>query len=223
METLMLKSLSFGAKLKHLLFLINFLLVAFTIQELKAQTPGIVIKGINPAHEDLLSAMNSMMGKIYSLKMSGDFDKDYAAILQEFDQGGSDLCKIYIMSGEDPKLIENAKVSVVELKAHQKQLRYFAAYDKLPDTQITHHNDLMGTINKMMSEMKRKATSGNINNDFATMMVLYNWAATEMAKSEIHYGLNPEIKGQAKETLEELSCVENGYMDWFSKTSVAKQ
>jgi uncharacterized protein (DUF305 family) len=223
MEKKMLMNVSIKAKLRYLLVFGSFIIAPICLNEAKAQTSGIVIKAASLEPEDLMRPMNSMMGKIRSLKMSDNFEKDYVAIMQEFQQGGIDLCKIYKIAGEDPKLLEEANVSIVQLKEDQRQLRSFEAEDKLPETGKPKPNDLMETLNKMIVEMERKARSGDMDSDYATMMVLYDWAATEMGKSELHYGLNAELKNQARDMIEGFSCKENNLIDWLNKNSVANK
>jgi hypothetical protein len=218
MEKKMLKNVFVNTTLSYLLFG-SFLLVG-GLKEANAQTPGLVIKAANPKHEALMRPMDHMMGRIYALKMSGDFEKDYVAIMREFNEGGKDLCAIYEMSGEDAKLIENAKVSRVELKEHQKQLRSFA---NVRSGQTIKSNDLMETLNTMMKEMKRKAATGDLNTDFASMMILFDWAGTEMAKAELRYGSDPGLKASAGDMVEKYSCRENDLMGWLYKDKTASK
>jgi len=223
MEKKMLENLSLRTKLKHL-FIGSCLVVSGCLaNEMKAQASGIAFKTINLTKEDLVKPMNTMMDKIYSLKMSGDFDKDYVAIVKEFQQGGIDLCKIYEMSGEDPKLLEFARVSEVELKENQKQLKGFYYKDVVTTTVKPEHNDLMATLNKMMKEINAKGHTGDLNTDYASIMMLYNWANTEMAKAELAYGRNTELKKKSADIFEEFSCQENNLVEWLHKSSVAEK
>ena len=223
MEKKMLENLSLKTKLKHLIVGSCLVITPFIANEIKAQTPGITLKTIGLTHEDLVKPMNIMMDKIYSLKMSGDFDKDYVAIMKEFQQGGIDLCKIYEMSGEDPKLLEHARVSAVELKEDQRNLKGFYYKDIVTTSGKSEHNDLMATLNKMMKVINDKGRSGNLNNDYAAIMITYNWASTEMARAELNYGRNNELKNKSADILETFSCQENALVEWINKTSVAEK
>jgi uncharacterized protein (DUF305 family) len=221
MEKKVLENLSLKTKLKYLC-VSSFLLIApVMMQDIKAQTPGSIIKTVHFGKEDLTRPMNSMMDRIYAIKMSGDFDKDYVAIMQEFQQGGIDLCKIYEMSGEDPKLLEHAKVGAVELKEDQKLLK--ACCNKNTKTNNrSEPNDLMKTLAIMMKGIEQKGKSGNLNNDYAAVMSYYNWANIEMAKAELRYGLNTELKNRSRGIIEEFSCQENSLAEWQDKSVAEK-
>jgi uncharacterized protein (DUF305 family) len=186
-----------------------------------AQTPGIYIKVKEPKTDVFIRPMERMMTNIYNLKMTGDFDKDYVAIMKEFQEGGKDLTGIYQRAGEDPRLIENAKVSKVELKEHQKQLNNF--YSPTRETSPRKHGEMIATLNKMMDEMKRKGDNGDLDMDYATVMTLYNWAGSELAKSELRHGLNAELHETSKELIEEFADNQNDLMSWFGKYSTASK
>ncbi|HWY12141.1 MAG TPA: hypothetical protein VN026_12490 [Bacteroidia bacterium] len=222
MEKKMLENLSLRTKLKQLAFGGLLLIAPVLSQDLKAQTEIVTFKTGAVGHEDLMRPMNSMMDKIFSIKMSGDFDKDYVSIMEEFQQGGINLCKIYEMSGEDAKLLENAKVSVVELKEDQKQLKTFYNKDVTASTAKTGHNELMQTLNSMMKQMKDKGQSGDLNKDYAVVMSLYNWANSEMAKVELNCGQNSELKNRCSAIVDEFSCHENTLNEWLDKSFAEK-
>ncbi len=181
----------------------------------RGQTPGIVIKAANPTHENFVKPMTSMMDRIYTLKMSGDFDRDYTAIMQEFQRGGIGLCKIYQMAGSDPVLEESAKVSTVEMKEHEKQMKSFGTKDKISGYHTEGHNTLMATLNKMMTDMKYNTRSGKVEQDFATAMAIYNRAGAELAKAELRYGNNCALKQRSGDMLEEYVSNENVMMNWM--------
>lgn len=187
-----------------------------------AQTPGIYVKVAEPKSELLMRPMERMMTNIYNLKMTGDFDRDYLAIMNEFQEGGKNLCGIYAKAGDDAKLIENAKVGKVQLKEQQKQLKNLSGTVSTYTIQ-QRNNDLMETLNTMMSEMKRKSNSGKFDTDYTSVMVLYNWAGSELAKAELHYGLNKELKDQSQDMLDEFSDNENILMNWFNRESTASK
>ena len=204
-------------KLKYLC-LGSFLFIApLTMQNINAQTPVNVNTSVHFGKEDLQQPMTSMMNRIYTIKMTGDFDKDYVAIMNEFQQGGIDLCKIYEMSGEDPKLLENAKISAVELKEDQKILKTFANKEIKTTTTQKEPNDLMQSLNNMMKGVEQVGKTGNLNNDYASIMLMYNWANIEMAKSELHYGHNTALKNRAAGIVEEFSCHESSLTEWLDK------
>ena len=55
-------------------------------------------------------------------------------------------------------------------------------------------------MDKMMTDMAVKPT-GDVDHDFVAMMVPHHQGAIDMARSELHYGLNPRLKTIAQEII----------------------
>jgi hypothetical protein len=215
-------NLSLKTKLKHICIGSLFLFAPVLTPSIQAQTPGIVMKAVKFEHEDLMRPLHSMMNKIYNIKMSGDFDKDYAAIMSEFQQGGISLCKVYEIGGEDSKLLESARINAVELKEEERLLKGCEISAPKTVTKTKEPNPLMQILNEMMTFMEQKSHTGNIDNDYLFVMAAYGWANAEMAKAELHFGQNHALKNRSVEIIEGASCRDNTLAEWVS-TSMAEK
>lgn len=159
-------------------------------------------------HEDLHKAMTKMMQKMESMKMTGDPDHDFAMMMAEHHQGSIDMSEIIVASGKDQKTKALAQSILDKQPREQEQLR---SHSK-PETHDAHaaHNSGAGTsaakeknsfssdMKKAMEEMKSQMTSmkmtGNLDHDFAMMMIPHHQSAITMADAEISYGQDQEIK-----------------------------
>ncbi|MEJ7680312.1 MAG: DUF305 domain-containing protein [Segetibacter sp.] len=59
---------------------------------------------MNKSGDDLMSVMNASMAKMESMKMTGDFDLDFANMLIEHHQGAVDMSKVEVAKGTDEKI-----------------------------------------------------------------------------------------------------------------------
>ncbi len=57
---------------------------------------------------------------------------------------------------------------------------------------------MMQHMQKMMDDMKTMQSSGNPDNDFASMMKAHHLKAIEMAQMEVSQGSNAEMKAMAQ-------------------------
>lgn len=64
----------------------------------------------------LMSSMNTMMDKMSSMKMSDDFDMDFANMMIEHHQGAIDMSEQEIKSGSDTKMKEMAQTTMTKQK-----------------------------------------------------------------------------------------------------------
>jgi uncharacterized protein (DUF305 family) len=219
MEKKMSGNFSLKTKLKKLC-ISGLLVVAPFVSQ--AQTPGIVVKAIHFEHENLMRPMHDMMNKIYAIKMSGDFDTDYSAIMREFQQGGISLSKVYQFSGEDSKLLENARVNAVQLKEEQRLLKGCVLKGTKTTSATKEPNDMMSVLNFMMKRMEQYGQSGNLDYDYAVIMNTYDWANSELAKAELRHGQNDELKNRSAEIVEGSYCRNNTLTEWADKTVAEK-
>lgn len=67
----------------------------------------------------------------------------------------------------------------------------------------TNGANLMELMNKNMQEMKSMQSSGNPDNDFASMMKTHHMGALEMAQAEVAQGSNAEMKAMAQKMVDE--------------------
>lgn len=61
---------------------------------------------------------------------------------------------------------------------------------------------LMEIMNKNMAEMKAMQSTGNPDNDFASMMKIHHMGALEMAQKEVAQGIDAELKAMAQKMID---------------------
>jgi len=159
-------------------------------------------------HEDLHKAMTKMMQKMESMKMTGDPDHDFAMMMAEHHQGSIDMSEIIVASGKDQKIKALAQSILDKQPREQEQLRSHskpethdapAAHNSGAGTSAAKEkNSFASGMKKAMEEMKSQMTSmkmtGNLDHDFAIMMIPHHQSAITMADAEISYGKDQEIK-----------------------------
>ena len=69
-------------------------------------------------------------------------------------------------------------------------------------TPTTGDANLKDLLNKNMQEMKAMQSSGNPDNDFASMMKTHHLGATEMAQAEVAQGSDAEMKAMAQKMID---------------------
>lgn len=75
------------------------------------------------------------------------------------------------------------------------------------------HRSMMGGMEKM----KAMQSTGNTDNDFATMMRMHHQQAVEMAKAEIEHGKSPELKAMAQKIIKDQQKEIAQFDQWLAK------
>jgi len=79
------------------------------------------MKGM-PAAGDMRGSMMGMMKGMESMQMTGDADRDFAAMMKLHHQGAIDMSQVELQSGKDPKMRAMAK-RIIE--AQNKEIKEF--------------------------------------------------------------------------------------------------
>jgi len=178
-------------------------------------------------HEDLHQAMNKMMQKMKSMKMTGDPDKDFAGLMIEHHQGAIDAANIVVKSGKDKEIKLMAQKILSSQPQDQKDLHHLnAKHDQshaahAQGTSATHisqfPNEIKGIMDAMDSRMKNIKMSGNLDYDFATMILDHHEAAIALANAEIKYGTVTEVKSIAEKIKSDSQRDINELQRWKSQ------
>ena len=80
-------------------------------------------------------------------------------------------------------------------------------------------NDSMKTMDR---DMAAALMNGNVDHDFATMMIPHHQGAIDMAKAELMYGKDPVMRRLAQEILIDQQSEIDAMFLWLNKSSAAK-
>ena len=167
---------------------------------------ALLVSAFTVVHEDLHQAMNKMMQKMKAMKMTGDPDKDFAMMMIEHHQGAIDAANIVVKSGKDEKIKAMARKTLQMQPQDQKDLRKHTnmehdqnATAKKDDSHATHskssdasasssHSDQFSNeMNKVMADMESKMKSmkmsGNLDHDFAALVIDHLQAPLDVSES----------------------------------------
>lgn len=161
------------------------------------------------------ASMNSMMERMKNVKMTGDFDVDFANMMIEHHQGGIDMAQIEVTQGRDEKLKAKAQEILTKQKDEQRKLRDFASSYK-PSGMKHGEGELQTNMNEMMSMMQSMKMSGDVDKDFATMMMHHHEHGIAMAKMEVKHGMSDELKKMAQKSIDDQQKDNKELQAWLS-------
>jgi len=75
----------------------------------------------------------------------------------------------------------------------------------------------------MDREMANAPMNGNVDHDFATMMMPHHQGAIDMAKAELIYGKDPVMRRLAQEIIVDQQSEIDAMQLWLTKTSAANK
>ncbi len=167
-----------------------------------------------------MQSMSSMMDKMKDMKMTGDFDLDFANMMIMHHQAAVDMSQVEIVEGTDEKIITMAKNIITAQNAEIGQLQDFIKTYKVPETKIKSdemHEELAKTMKAMMDKMHTMKMTGNADKDFVMMMIPHHESAVKMAQAELLHGKQPELKKMAQKIISDQNKEIDEFKSWSSK------
>lgn len=163
----------------------------------------------------LMAAMNAMMDRMHIMKMSGDFDTDWANMMIEHHQGAIDMSQVELSQGKDEKMKAKAQEIITKQKEEQDKMKDVVKSSKPSDMKMG-EGELQKSMTEMMDKMKNMQMSGDIDKDFATMMIQHHEDGIAMAKKEVANGMNAELKKMAQKSITDQTKDISEFKQWLS-------
>lgn len=148
----------------------------------------------------MMSCMNSMMDKMKNVKMTGDFDVDFANMMIEHHKGAVEMSEQELKSGTDEKIKAMAQKIITVQKAEIDQLKDFVSNYK-PSGMKHGEGELQKSMSDLENKMHSNEMTGDTDRDFATMMISHHEEAVAMSKKELANGMSAQLKKMAQRTI----------------------
>lgn len=185
--------------------IIFFLMTACTKEKDKTQI----------AHDEdkMMMIMHEMDKKMDTMTMTKDIDHDFSMMMMIHHQTAIDMAKEELKSGKDATLKQMAQTMIdMQTKEISEFQAFVNGHTKAPhNINEEQHMKLMMAMDKMARQADLELYTGNIDNDFATLMIPHHQSAIDMAEVEVHYGhdtvpmnLAANIKKDQQQEIEEL-------------------
>ena len=161
------------------------------------------------AQKDSMKKDQSNMDETHNMaamKMTGDFDYDFAHTMIAHHQSAVDMAKDIISKGSNAAVKTMAQNIVTAQEAEILQFKNITANYKMPEMKKEGgeaHNELGETMEKMETDMKGITKTGNADKDFLMMMIPHHKSAITMSEDELSHGKNLEIKKIAQKIMED--------------------
>lgn len=170
----------------------------------------------NNMNHKMAQSMTTMMASMSAIKMSGDFDLDFANMMIPHHQSAVEMAQEYLPMAKNEKIKLMAQNIIALQKKEIKELETIVAnYKPEGGNSGDGANVLMQAMDKMMEEMNGMKMSGNADKDFLVMMIPHHESAVAMSKDQLLYGKNLDLKKLAQKILDEQKKEITEFKDWL--------
>ncbi len=158
------------------------------------------------AGSGMMVAMNTMMQKMEAVKMAGNTDHDFAHMMMAHHQGAVEMSALELKEGKDAtlramaeKISADQKREIQELEAFATRLDGAPTNYKPTDPKDAFASQMNASMDSMMKNLGQP--SGNVDQDYAAMMVPHHQSAIDMAKAELAHGRDTKLKEMAQKMI----------------------
>jgi uncharacterized protein (DUF305 family) len=151
------------------------------------------------AHDQnrMMDTMHAMMSRMDVMPKTNDPEIDFVKMMMMHHQGAINMANVELQDGKNDSLKRTAQKIINEQQAEIQQFNTILA------TLTVDNSDLSFTMEQMDNMMKGgkaadvQLITGDIDNDFATLMMVHHQSAIDNASAYLHHGNNTQIKTMA--------------------------
>jgi len=163
----------------------------------------------------LMNSMDATMREMENLKMTGNYDLDFANMMILHHKAAVKMSEVEIKYGKDKEIVSLAKDII---KAQQREISImenFSNVNSMKEQKKQTPSNLNIQMKKMMENMMAISPSGNIDKDYVMMMIPHHEGAILMAENELVNGRNMEMKKLSESIIADQNKEIRAFKNWL--------
>lgn len=157
------------------------------------------------AHDQnqMMTVMHDMMADMDMMKVTQDPDIDYATMMKMHHMGAIEMAKVELQSGSNTEMKAMAQAIIDAQQKEIATLDSFLASATPTTMNMEFHMNMMEGMERMEKQSDLQIINGDIDQDFATLMIGHHQSATEMAQMQLLMGKSTQLKTLSNMIIEE--------------------
>ncbi|HVU96829.1 MAG TPA: DUF305 domain-containing protein [Puia sp.] len=169
------------------------------------------------AHDNnrMMDSVHVMMSRMDTTKMTNDPDIDFAAMMRMHHQGAISMANLEIQQGKNDSLKRIAQKTIEEQQKEIQDLSRILAGLSVDNSDPEFTMEQKANMGKMDTTADIQLITGDIDNDFATLMIVHHQSATDNASAYLHHGHYPDLLDMAKSMVKSQTMEINELASWL--------
>ena len=163
----------------------------------------------------MMLSMSRTMDKMHDMKMTGDFDLDFANMMISHHRAAIDMSETEIVRGTNEQVKTMAKAIITAQNAEIGHLEAFIKSYQAPATKME-TAEMQNMMRDMMDKMNNMELTGNTDKDFIMMMIPHHEGAIKMAEYELTNGKQAELKKMAQKMITDQNKEISQFKAWLT-------
>lgn len=199
--------------MKKAVFVLGSALVLFLAACSKNDNNGIVLQ----AHDQnrMMDSMHAMMDRMMAMPKTNDPEIDFAKMMMMHHQGAINMSNVELQAGKNDSLKRTAQKIITEQQAEIQQFNTILAGLTVDNSDPSFSAEQMNNMMKGAKVADVQIITGDIDNDFATLMVVHHQGAIDNASAYLHHGNNAQLKTIATNIVNSQAMEIKELSDWL--------
>lgn len=145
----------------------------------------------------MMDSMHVMMDRMMAMPKTNDPEIDFAKMMIMHHQGAINMSNVELQAGTNDSLKRMAQKIITEQQAEIQQFNTILAGLTVDNSDPSFAAEQMDNMMKGGKVADIQIITGDIGNDFASLMVVHHQGAIDNASAYLHHGNNNQLKTMA--------------------------
>jgi uncharacterized protein (DUF305 family) len=163
----------------------------------------------------MMDTMHAMMSRMEAMPKTNDPEIDFPKMMIMHHQGAINMGNVQIQEGKNDSLKRISQKMITAQQMEIQELNTFLATQTANNSVPAFTMEQMDHMKKMDEMSDVQLLTGDIDNDFATLMILHHNSAIENSEAYLMYGNNAELKTMAQKMIDDQKKEIKELSDWL--------
>lgn len=165
----------------------------------------------------MMTVMHQSMQRNDTMTVTNDPDIDFAKMMKMHHAVAIDMADVEKSEGDNTEMKDMAQMMINEQQQEIQQFNAFLSTAGVNNSVPAFHMELMKIMEKMERSADVQLITGDIDEDFAALMIPHHQSAVEMAEEYLKYGTEPVLRTMAMAIIESQEEEIMELQEWLIK------
>jgi uncharacterized protein (DUF305 family) len=153
---------------------------------------------LKPHDQDrMMDTMHAMMSRMEAMPKTNDPEIDFVKMMIMHHQGAINMANVELEAGKNDSLKRTAQKIITEQQKEIQEFNNILAALSVDNIDPSFTREQSDNMMKMGKDADVQLITGDIDNDFATLMIVHHQSAIDNAASYLHHGNSEQITTMA--------------------------
>jgi len=163
----------------------------------------------------MMDTMHAIMDRMMAMPMTNDPEIDFAKMMIMHHQGAMNMANVQVQEGKNDSLKRTAQKIIRDQQMEIQQFQTILATLTVDNMDMEYMMEQMEGMKKMDKAIDVQLITGDIDNDFATLMIWHHQSAIDDASGYLHHGNNAQLKTIANNIIKAQTMEIQELSDWL--------